>query len=109
MPGVQDRKPGSGEIANIAGHQNKAKMQCRRAYDQIGLRKSMADFPTFFDKKTPAEHNIFRDRQDALFKFGADSMFQPVGEFQTTGWIGLAFDTEANFCECYRAHKQAFS
>src|SRR6266481_4673848 len=72
-------------------------MLSRSRDDQVGLGECMSRLAAVLGQEAPLEHNVFRDRQYALFEHWPHLVRQPVIQIGSTGCVRQQFDAKAYF------------
>ena len=85
------------EAAAITGDDGQTVLDGGGRYDEVGLRKDMADFAAFFDQQAPPEHDVFGNRKNAALEHGPYLVDQPVIEFGAAIGFGYEFNPKPNF------------
>jgi hypothetical protein len=96
-PGIEDVHARSQVFLRIAGNHGEAMMVGRSRDDQVGLGECMSRFAAVLDQEAPLEHDVFRDRQCALFEHWPYLVRQPVIQIGSTRCVWQQFDPEAYF------------
>jgi hypothetical protein len=96
-PGSEDVHARSQVFLRIAGNHGEAMMLGRSRDDQVGLGECTSRFAAVLDQEAPLEHDVFRDRQYALFEHWPYLVRQPVIQIGSTRCVWQQFDPEAYF------------
>jgi hypothetical protein len=105
-PGVEHRRTGSFIIGRISRRDRQPVLKRGRRDDEIGLGKSVPCFATIFNQEPPLEHDVFRNRQNALVEHGSYLVRQPIAQLGALSRISDQFNAEPDFRERHRADEE---
>src|SRR3954471_19343667 len=94
---MEDRDASLLVVAVIARYDGQSVMQGSRGNDEVWLRECVPDLSAVFDQKTPFEHDVLCDGEDALREHRPHFVGEPVVELGASGYAGDGLDAEPDF------------